>query len=103
MTIKDVEKVKASFGSKVFSLWDYQRRGNFSYTVYVGGHVIVFRGGSVNEKIERYVDDTYLELEEFDASLMELGIPKESDVRYSSSIDLAEYYMERFLRIARAE
>lgn len=100
---EEVEKVKASFGSKAISLWSYQRRGNFSYTVYVGGHVVIFRSGSANEKIERYEEDTYLWLEELDEALMMLDIPKESDVRYSSSSDLAEYYVERFLRIAGAE
>lgn len=44
-------------------------------------------------------DDTYIELEEFDQRLMELGISKESSAEGSQYNDLDPHYVERFLRI----
>lgn len=97
-SFSEVKKVEACFGSKNFTLFDYERKGNFSYTVYVDDKKMIFDGPSTNEEIGRY-DDTYLELEEFDAALMKLGIPKYGDDTYSSACDFDQRYVNRFLRI----
>ena len=52
---------------------------------------------TVNQKLVS--DDTYIELEEFDQRLMELGISKESSAEGSQYNDLDPHYVERFLRI----
>lgn len=35
-----VIKTEARFGSKRFSFWEYERKGNFSYTVDLGGRIV---------------------------------------------------------------
>lgn len=95
----DVEKVEAGYGSKLFSISYYKRQGEFSYTIYLDGKKCIFYGPDANEDIERYMEHSYLELEEFDAKLMELGIPKESSDANSEDALLDQEYLDRFLRI----
>ncbi len=97
---EDVESVDVNFGSKEFAIFEYKRKGSFNYVVSVGGKEIVFHIPTVNEDIERYVGNSYLELEEFDQTLMELGAEKNSDTTYSDYCDFDQEYVDRFLRIA---
>lgn len=96
---EDVAKVNTGFGQKTFSFLDYNRRGTFYYTILVDGRQIVLCQPSVNGQITRYEEDTYLELEEFDQRLMELGVPKESDEMGYEDCDFDLQYVERFRRI----
>ncbi|MCM1258577.1 MAG: MerR family transcriptional regulator [Roseburia sp.] len=95
----DVDKVQAGFGQKMLSLHRAQRRGTFSYTVTIGDKKIVFMQPYTNEKISRYEEDTYLELEEFDQRLMQLGADKESDETGFEACDFDKEYVDRFRRI----
>lgn len=96
---EDVTKVQAGFGQKVFSIHEYQRRGTFSYIIMVDGKKIIFMQPSVNEEIARYEEETYLELEEFDQRLMQLGVNKESDETGYEDCDFDKQYVNRFRRI----
>ncbi|KAB1438462.1 hypothetical protein [Candidatus Galacturonibacter soehngenii] len=95
---EDVDKVKAEFGSKRFTALEHQKLGNFSYSIYVDNKKLVFAVPNINQEIKRY-KDSYLELEDFDTSLMRLGVIKESDDTYQDACDLDKQYVERFLRI----
>ncbi len=99
--LKEIEKVETGFGDNNggFFTPEYQKLGNFYYKVYVDGKELVFHVPSTNPDIERYTEDTYLELEEFDQKLESLGIPKEGNPDGSSLCDYDDYYVERFLRI----
>lgn len=98
-TYADVEKVEAGYGSKTASVFYYNRKGEFSYTIYLDGKKCIFYAPNVNEKIERYMEHSYLELEEFDARLMEFDIPKESSDTHSGDALLDQEYLDRFMRI----
>lgn len=102
-TYGEVEKAVARFGSSRFSFVEYKRRGQFSYTICLDGKKVVFSVPSVNGDIERYNENTYLELEEFDSALMELGIEKEGSTQYQEYCDLDTEYVERFVRIIENE
>lgn len=95
----DVSKVETGFGQKTVSLHREQRRGTFFYRVTVGGKEIVFMQPSANGEIARYEEDAYLELEEFDQRLMELGVDKESDETGYEDCDFDKRYVDRFRRI----
>ena len=95
----DVEKIVTGFGSKTFAIAEYKKKGNFFYQIQVGGKTIVFRTPSVNGDIERYQEDTYLELEEFDRALVNLGIEKEASAKGQEDCKLDTQYVKRFLRI----
>lgn len=97
---EDVESVDVNFGSKGFAIFEYKRKGSFNYVVSVGGKEIVFHTPTVNEDIDRYVDESYLELEEFDQTLMEMGVEKTANTTYSDYCDFDQEYVDRFLRIA---
>ena len=86
----DVSKVGAEFNKK----------GDFKYTINIGEKQLTFTVTTPNSEIERY-EDSYLELEEFDAKLMDLNITKESDETNSEKCDLDQVYVDRFLRIIR--
>lgn len=96
---QDVSGIQAGFGQKTWSFQRYNRKGNFYYKIVVDGKTLVFSQPSVNDDIEKYENDTYLELEEFDQALMKLGIPKEGDDKGYQSMDLDKVYVERFRRI----
>lgn len=95
----DVERVEAGYGKKTWSMFFYKQIGEFSYTVYLDGKKCIFYAPNTNENIERYQEHTYLELEEFDAKLMELSIPKESSAAHSEDALLDQEYLDRFMRI----
>lgn len=94
----DIEEITTGFGDKIFSIFEYEKKGNFFYQIRLDGKTITFSVPSVNEDIERY-EDSYLELEEFDQALVRLDIPKNSDSKGYQNCDLDKQYIERFLRI----
>lgn len=95
----EVEKVITGFGDGGLALFDYQKKGNFYYKVKVDGKTLLFTGGTPSEDIQRYTDDTYLELEEFDQKIMELGAKKESSEENYEDCFMDQEYVDRFLRI----
>ena len=95
---QDVSEIQTGFGQKLFSIHSYDKKGNFYYKIIVDGKTLVFSQPSVNE-IDRYEEDTYLELEEFDRALVQLGIPKKGSDKGRQNIDLDKTYVERFCRI----
>lgn len=95
----EVSRVEAAFGRKNFSFMDYKRKGNFSYTIFLGERKVVFTAPSDQQDIERYEEHAYLELEEFDQALMKCGVPKKGDAAYAKDCDLDQEYVDRFCRI----
>lgn len=95
----DVESIETGFGNKNFAFLEYKQKGSFYYKVTLDGKEIVFSQPSVNPDIERYEEETYLELEEFDMALEAIGIPKQGSVEGYGNCDLDKQYVERFLRI----
>ena len=95
---QDVSEIQTGFGQKLFSIHSYDKKGNFYYKIIVDGKTLVFSQPSVNE-IDRYEEDTYLELEEFDRALVQLGIPKKGSDKGRQNVDLDKTYVERFCRI----
>ncbi|HFR4577551.1 TPA: MerR family transcriptional regulator [Streptococcus suis] len=93
----DVKSVWTGFGIKLVTVNRSERQGEFSYQIQLDGKKIVFMQPTVNQNL--IPDDTYIELEEFDRRLMNLGIPKESSTEGSQYNDLDSHYLERFLRI----
>ena len=79
------------------TLDETKRQGTFSYCIDLDGEEKVFMQPTANQKLVS--DDTYIELEEFDQRLMELGISKESSAEGSQYNDLDPHYVERLLRI----
>ncbi|HFR3797429.1 TPA: MerR family transcriptional regulator [Streptococcus suis] len=90
----DVKSVWTGFGTKLVTVNRAERQGEFSYQIQLDGKKIVFMQPTVNQDL--IPDDTYLELEEFDRRLMNLGIPKESSTEGSQYNDLDSHYLERF-------
>lgn len=95
----DVEQVFAGFGQKRFAVFEYQKKGTFSYQIVLDGKRKVFSTPSVNGNIARYSEETYLELEDFDQRLRRLGIPKTASEKGIEDCDLDPEYVERFRRI----
>ncbi len=93
----DVKSVWTGFGTKVFTLDETKKQGQFSYRIQLDGKEIVFMQPAVNQNL--IPDDTYIELEKFDRQLMNLEIPKESSAEGSQYNELDSHYLERFLRI----
>ncbi|MFM0899948.1 MerR family transcriptional regulator [Streptococcus suis] len=93
----DVKSIWTGFGTKLVTVNRAERQGEFSYQIQLDGKKIVFMQPAVNQNL--IPDDTYIELEEFDRRLMNLGIPKESSTEGSQYNDLDSHYLERFLRI----
>ena len=96
---EQVEKAEASFGKEGLLTFDYEECGNFSYTIYMDGRKEIFSVPNVNEDIQRYYDDTYLELEEFDQKIVEAGAVKVSDDSCAEDCVLDQEYVDRFMRI----
>lgn len=96
---EDVGKITTGFGEKAASFVPAKRKGNFYYELEIDGKTIIFHQPYVNSDITRYVDDTYLELEEFDQKLISLGIEKEGNTNGSKNCLMESYYIERFCRI----
>lgn len=95
----DVEEINVGFGKSRLAFLEYKKKGNFFYQIQVDGRKITFHQPNVNGEIEKYEEDTYLELEEFDEVLVQIGIPKKSDREGYLDCDLDSKYVERFLRI----
>ena len=95
----DVEQITTGFGTKKIAFQEYKRKGNFYYQLEVDGKTITFHVPTCNEEIEAYAKDSYLELEEFDQRLMELGISKESSTEEAKNCVLDQEYVDRFIRI----
>ncbi|HFI0214429.1 TPA: MerR family transcriptional regulator [Streptococcus suis] len=93
----DVKSVWAGFGAKVFTLDEAEKQGQFSYRIQLDGKEIVFMQPTSNQDLVPV--DSYIELEEFDQRLMNLGIPKESSAEGSQYNDLDAHFLGRFLRI----
>lgn len=87
-----IESIKAAFEDK---------DGDFYYTVIVDGKEAKFSTPTVNDEIERYMEDTYLELEDFDQKLINLGVKKESSEENVEKNYLDKKYVDRFLRIVK--
>lgn len=95
----DVDKINTAFGDKNFSLFDYNRKGNFYYQIEVGGNKITFSTPSINTKIDEYRNNSYLELEVFDKNLVSLSVKKESSDKNKDLCKLDKEYCDRFIRI----
>jgi len=95
----DVKSIKTGFGNKNISIAEYKKKGSFFYQVEINGKTITFHAPSSNERIKRYEEHSYLELEEFDQALVALGIPKEADKKGWENCDFDKEYVDRFLRI----
>lgn len=98
----DVDEVVTGFGDKALTLKEYKKKGNFFYQIQLDGKKVVFHTPSVNDEIRRYVDDTYLELEDLDQNLVQLGISKSGSSEGYEKCDLDKQYVDRFLRIIEA-
>lgn len=94
-----MKSIKTGFGNKNMSIAEYKKKGSFFYQVEINGKTITFHAPSTNEQIKRYEEHTYLELEEFDQALVELGIPKKADKKGWENCDFDKEYVDRFLRI----
>lgn len=97
----DVTKIETGFGDKNFSFIDYKRKGQFYYRIYFGKKKFTFSASIPNPKIEKYEDDTYLELEEFDTELEKLNIKKIINNKYSYLCDFDQEFCDRFNRITK--
>ncbi|HEM6265458.1 TPA: MerR family transcriptional regulator [Streptococcus suis] len=93
----DVKSVWTGFGTKVLTVNEFEKQGQFSYHIQPDENEIVFMQPIVNQNL--VPDDTYIELEEFDRQLMNLKIPKESSTEGSQYNELDLHYLKRFLRI----
>ena len=99
----EVESIQTGFGSKNFAIAEYKKKGDFYYQIKLEGRTITFHVPSVNEDIQKYEEDSYLELEEFDQALVDLGIPKEAEKNGWENCDLDQEYVDRFLRIIKTK
>ncbi|HFU4451431.1 TPA: MerR family transcriptional regulator [Streptococcus suis] len=93
----DVKSVWTGFGTKVLTVNEFEKQGQFSYRIQLDGKEIVFMQPTSNQDL--VPADSYIELEEFDQRLMNLGISKESSVEGSQYNELDAHFLERFLRI----
>jgi hypothetical protein len=98
----DVKSIETGFGDKKITFNEYEKEGSFYYKITVDGETIVFHQPSVNPDIER-LQDTYIELEEFDLALMKYNIPKKSSAYGYKKCDFDKRYVDRFLRIIESE
>lgn len=96
---EDVENITTGFGDSSFSFVTYKRKGEFYYQLELDGKTVVFHQPYTNLEIERYSEDSYLELEEFDQKLMKLGISKDGDIAGYQNVMMDQVYVDRFIRI----
>ena len=95
----DVDCIETSFGKKDISLTRWKRKGEFSYIITLNDKKVVFIEPIENDDIERYEDLEYVALEEFDAKLVELGIKKIGNDKYSNCCNEIDSIVERYIRI----
>ncbi|HEL2056413.1 TPA: MerR family transcriptional regulator [Streptococcus suis] len=93
----DVKSVWTGFGTKALTVNEFEKQGQFSYRIQLDGKGIVFMQPTSNQDL--VPADSYIELEEFDQRLMNLGISKESSAEGSQYNELDAHFLERFLRI----
>lgn len=94
----DVARREVGFGNKKLSLYEHEAEGSFYYKLFLDGGEVVFHMPNTNPDIDRF-EDTYLELEEFDAALNKRNIPKTSSADGFEKCDFDKRYVDRFLRI----
>lgn len=97
----EVEHIETGFGSKALAFCEYKEKGNFYYIITLDGKENVFHAPTVNGDIERYQEDSYLELEEFDKALVGLNIPKDANSEGIEKCNYDKEYVDRFLRIIK--
>lgn len=95
----EVEEINCGFGKSNFSFLDYKQKGSFYYQVKLDGKTITFCQPTPNTEDNLFGEDTYLELELFDKSLMLYSIPKNSSSEGVEHCDFDQVYIDRFLRI----
>lgn len=95
----DVEKIETGFGNKKIAFLEYKKRGSFYYKITLDSKDIIFHTPSVNGEIERYEEDSYLELEDFDSRLVALDIPKQASADGYEKCYFEKEFVDRFLRI----
>lgn len=95
----DVTKIETGFGNKNFAFIDYNRKGGFYYRIYFGNKKFTFSAPMPNPKIEKYEENSYLELEEFDLELRKYNIQKSTDKEYADMCDFDKEFRDRFSRI----
>ena len=97
---KDITLVEAGFNCD-----ESGTESEFFYRITVktpeGEEKFTFSVVSGNYDIDRYAEDTHLELLDFDKVLMDMGIPKQSSEAYAEYLSMDDKYRERFLQIVR--
>ena len=97
---EDITLVEAGFNCN-----ESGTESEFFYRVTVktpeGEEKFTFSVVSGNYDINRYAEDTHLELLDFDKVLMEMGIPKQSSEAYAEYLSMDDKYRQRFLQIVR--
>ena len=84
---QDVESVDVSFKG------DY-----LQYQIYVDGHSFTFDQPQTNDN-PRY-EDLYIELEDFDKALVDIGVKKTSSLKGIEDVEMDQQDIERYQRIA---
>lgn len=102
IAFSDIDHVETGFVGSLFSL-TYQKKGDFYYTIHLkdGTKVDISQPYPPNE--QKYLDHSYLEIEEADGYLMQAGVAKVASEDYVEYHTLAEEFKERFLTIIRKE
>ncbi|MBO5851140.1 MAG: hypothetical protein J6R29_02270 [Clostridia bacterium] len=97
----DVTEIETGFGTSNFSCSQKNEKGTFYYTIKFGNKKVDFTSTTPNSAIERYQTESYLELEEFDKKLVDIGVKKTSSEECSKFCDFDKSIVERFLQIIR--
>lgn len=91
----DIESVECGFYENSF--YYFHEKGEFYYKVYMkDGTSFAMKN---TETIEKYEDDTYSEIEEFDKEVMKHNVKKFSSDKYSQYAMLGQVYIDRFIAI----
>ena len=94
-----VEEINTGFGDKFISCAEYQEEGSFYYKIKLGGKEVVFSQPTPNDITHRFGKNSYLELEEFDAKLVNLGVSKKASDKGYEDCYYDDDIVQRFLRI----
>lgn len=91
----DIESVECGFYKN--GLYYFHEKGEFYYKVHMkDGKVISLQN---TQTIEKYEDDTYLEIEVFDKDVMKYPVKKISSDKYYEYAMLDQRYIDRFILI----
>lgn len=91
----DIKSVECGFYENGF--YYFHEKGEFYYKVYMkDGTSFAMKN---TETIEKYENDTYSEIEEFDKEVMKHDIKKVSSDKYSQYAMLDQVYINRFIAI----